>query len=154
MSHPCVFVCRCCSHSDVSSHRMSPCRPEELGLQLCRHANETRVQKRDRLKVQEEDRGYGSVSDENVHTSCFLCPSPSSALSWPLLHLYYIWILVFDTPQTSRYIRAGGGNHSMSLLWIPAGTERAALHLLQEQPALLHCHGTNNHWHINTHWTT
>lgn len=86
-----VFVCRCCAHPDICSHRMSPGRAEELGLQLRRHADETGVPKRDRLKVQEEDRGYGPVSDEHVRTFLF-------CLTWTFSKLYLITsLLAFHT---------------------------------------------------------
>jgi len=50
---------------------------------------------------------------------------------------------IYVAPQTSRHIRARGGNYSMSFLWLPAATEWPSVHLLQEQPPLLHSHGTN-----------
>lgn len=56
-----VFVCRCCSHLHLGGDRMPPRRPEELGLWLRRHVDETRVPKRDQPDVPEEDRGDGSV---------------------------------------------------------------------------------------------
>lgn len=134
-----LYICRCCSHSDVSSHRMSPCWAEELGLQLCCDADETRISKRDRPKVQKKDRGNGSVSNKNARTSYphVSCPNPFDHMS---------------TPQTSRYIRAGRGNYSMSLLWLPATPERTAVHLLQEQPALLHRHGTDTRYFKTCLW--
>lgn len=66
-SHPsaCAF-CRRYSYSDVGGHRVSPRRTEELGLRLRRPADEARVPKPDRPKVQKEDRGHGSVRPENV----------------------------------------------------------------------------------------
>lgn len=81
-----VFVCRCRSHPDVSRHRMSPCRTEELGLQLCRHADETGVPQRDRPKVQEEDRGHGPVSP---HILLFPSSLPSPPFIHPNLHLIH-----------------------------------------------------------------
>lgn len=70
----------------------------------------------------------------------------------PLLHLLCPPLPLYFTThlspsQTTRYIGAGGGNYSVSLLWLPATAERTAVHLLQEQPALLHRHGTCTRWH-------
>ena len=57
-----MCVCRHRAHPDVGSDRVSPCRSEKLCLQLCCHADETRVPQQDRPQVQKEDRGHGSVS--------------------------------------------------------------------------------------------
>lgn len=56
---------------------MSPSRTEKLVVQLRRHADETRVPKWDRPKVQEEDRGDGSVSPHPLFSL-----SPAPALPW------------------------------------------------------------------------
>lgn len=45
--------------------------------------------------------------------------------------------------QAAGHIGARGGNNPVSFLWLPAASERAAVHLLQEQPALLHRHGNH-----------
>lgn len=73
-----MFVCRRCSHTHISCYRMPPGRPEELGLQLCCHADETRVPERDQPDVQEEDRGDGSVSPPDAHIRLlFFLPTSS-----------------------------------------------------------------------------
>lgn len=45
--------------------------------------------------------------------------------------------------QAAGQVGAGGGNHPVSFLRLAAASERAAVHLLQEQPALLHRHGNH-----------
>lgn len=82
-----------------------------------------------------------------------LCFALCWRLSWPpslFCHLMshtppdLCFTTYLSASQASWYIRAGGGNYPVSLLWLPATTERTAVHLLQEQPALLHRHGTHS----------
>lgn len=51
------------------------------------------------------------------------------------------WTWAAFCVQAAGHVGAGGGDDPVSLLRLPAASERAAVHLLQEQPALLHHHG-------------
>lgn len=124
-------VCRCCSHLHLGGDRMPPRWPEELGLRLRRHVDETRVPKRHQPDVQEEDRGDGPVGWPA--RGAFFSLGRHAWLRWSVTAAFCV--------QAAGHVGAGGGNHAVSFLRLPAASERAAVHLLQEQPALLHRHG-------------
>lgn len=74
-------------------------------------------------------------------------PGTRSLFLSPPTTLCSAWTRAAFCAQAAGHVGAGGGDDPVSLLRFPAASERAAVHLLQEQPALLHRHGNQAFLH-------